>query len=128
MALLPLYLEMRDAPCLVIGGGRVARRKISSLLEVGARIDVISPDLDPALEALAGQYPAQLRLYREGYQSRSVAAYMLVIAATDDPAINRQVFDDAQRDRVWVNVVDVPELCTVQAAALMRRGPDPDRL
>ncbi|HNY85529.1 MAG TPA: bifunctional precorrin-2 dehydrogenase/sirohydrochlorin ferrochelatase [Candidatus Hydrogenedentes bacterium] len=123
MGYLPVFLNLTGRDVLVAGGGAVALRKAESLLEAGARVTVVSPVFDPAFDTLAAAHPDRLRPVREPYTPRDLSPFFLAIAATDDPAANAAVAADAERARVWVNVVDVPELCTVLAAATFRRGP-----
>jgi len=118
----PLFLKMDGAPCLVVGGGKVALRKIVSLLESGALVTALAPQFDSAIEDLAARSDGQLTLKRAAYEKRDLAGLALVIAATDQRDTNELVAEDAQRAGVWVNVVDEPDLCTAQAAAVARRG------
>ncbi|MEW6338997.1 MAG: siroheme synthase CysG [Acidobacteriota bacterium] len=118
--MLPVMLSVRGRSCLVVGGGGVALRKAESLLAEGALVTVVSPAPCPQVEALAGD--GRIRLERRPYEAGEAAAYMLVFAATDDRAVNRQVFEDGQAARVWVNVADDPELCSFHVPARVRRG------
>lgn len=106
--------------CLIVGGGTVAARKAEALLEAGAQPVVISPELSPELEAMAaaGRVQALRRRYRPG----DLEGAALVIAATDERAINAAVSGEAQRRGVPVNVVDDPALCTFTVPAVVRRG------
>ena len=117
----PITLVVRDRRCLVVGGGGVALRKVQGLVEEGAQVTVVAPRVVEALEVVAdrGQIPLELRRYRPG----EAASFALVLAATDDREVNRQVFADADGSGVWVNVSDDPELCTFHLPARVRRGP-----
>lgn len=123
MGWFPMFLRLTDARCLVVGGGKVAYRKIESLLQAGAYIEVLSIHFCEDIVQLAEANASRMQLERGVYTPRDLSTYQLVVAATDDPQTNRLVYDDAERARVLVNVVDVPELCTAQAAAVVRRGP-----
>ena len=123
MAWYPLFVQMAGRRCLVVGGGAVARRKVESLLEAGASVVAVSPEFSKAFDDLAWRHRECLLLERQAYATRDLASFALVVAATDSDAVNAQVADDAKRAGVWVNVVDTPDLCTVQAAAVVRRGP-----
>lgn len=123
MGYLPVFLHLTGRDCLVVGGGAVALRKAETLLEAGARVTVVSPAFDPAFGALAAAHPDRLRVVQEAYTPRDLAPFLLAVAATDDPEVNAAVAADAERARVGVNVVDVPELCSFIAAASFRRGP-----
>jgi siroheme synthase-like protein len=116
----PLCLDLRGRPCVVIGGGAVAARKVASLLECGARVTVVAPSLGPALEERyrAGAIEARLRPYRDG----DLAGAALAIAATDDATANGQVAAEARARGVLLNVVDDPARGDFIAPAVLRRG------
>jgi uroporphyrin-III C-methyltransferase/precorrin-2 dehydrogenase/sirohydrochlorin ferrochelatase len=116
----PVMLDVTSRPCLVVGGGGVALRKARSLVEEGAQVTVVAPAVEGEMEDLARRGSVQLE--RRRYRSGEAAGYALVLAATDDPEVNRQVHADARAAGVWVNVADVPELCTFQLPARVRRG------
>ncbi len=111
---------LENERCLVIGGGAVAESKVIGLMAAGARPIVISPALTPHLAALAtaGQIEHQPRAARP----QDVAGAFLVIVATDDPALNRQMWSAARQQGALVNVVDVPLLCNFYVPAVVRRG------
>jgi precorrin-2 dehydrogenase/sirohydrochlorin ferrochelatase len=116
----PAFLNLRDRHCLVVGGGRVAERKVTGLLRAGCRVTVWSPELTPKLSKLAGD---RAILHRKGpYQNGSLRSYALVVAATDDPPTQRAVAEGAKKDGVLVNVVDRPELCSFIAPSSVERG------
>jgi precorrin-2 dehydrogenase / sirohydrochlorin ferrochelatase len=129
MRLYPAGLVVEGRPCLVVGGGPVAARKISDLLACGAVVTVVAPQLHRAVARLAedGTIAAidgppldlQLRPYRPG----EAGDYRLVVAATGLPDVDGQVHADAEAAGVWVNSADDPEHCTVVLPAVHRRGP-----
>lgn len=110
----PVSLVVRNRPCVIVGGGRVACRKARQLLKAGARVTVISPEVHPALEALP------VRIVRRRLSKLPRA--FLIIAATDDPDVNRRIARECARRGILVNVVDQPELCTFIAPSVFRRG------
>ena len=117
----PIVLTgLADRRCVVVGGGAVAARKAAALVEAGAHPVVVSPQFAPELAemASAGQVELLERRYRQG----DLAGAALVIAATDDRAVNAAVFGEAQSRGIPVNVVDHPELCTFILPAVVRRG------
>lgn len=120
MPYFPVCLDLRDRPCLVIGGGRVATRKAASLLACEARVTVISPELSPDLaeRAAAGTIHWLSRAYREG----DLAGAFLVIAATDDSKTQSLVQAEADQRQVLLNVADVPDKCNFILPATVRRG------
>jgi siroheme synthase-like protein len=120
----PVNLIVDGRRCLVVGGGPVALRKVRGLVEAGARVTVVGPELDPGIVELArgaggdDDVVAEPRPYRPG----EAAGYRLVVAATGDPAANQQVYDDAEAAGVWINSADDPERCTVTLPARLRQG------
>jgi siroheme synthase-like protein len=116
----PAFLNLEGAPVLVVGGGEVARGKIDGLLASGARVRVVAREADAAVRALAGRGTIELHL--RAYEPADVASARLVVAATDDVAVNQAISDDAAKAGVLVNVVDAPALSTFIAPAVLERG------
>ena len=112
----PVNLVVDGRPCLVVGGGRVARRKVEGLLVCGAVVTVVAPSVDAPLAALP------VRVFRRPYARGEAAQYRLVVAATGDPSVNQAVHDDAEAAGVWVNAADDPPDCTFMLPAVGRRG------
>ncbi len=110
-------LDLEGRSCLVVGGGTVALEKARGLLECGARVTVVALEILPALAELDVEC-----LYRP-YESGDLAGRFLVVAATAHEAVNRRVFADAERRRVFCNVVDTPELCSLILPAVHRDDP-----
>jgi uroporphyrin-III C-methyltransferase/precorrin-2 dehydrogenase/sirohydrochlorin ferrochelatase len=121
MDLLPLFLKLRDRECLVVGGGVVALRKIELLLEAGAAVSVVAPQLHPTVRNLAET--ARIRHLAAEFAQEMLERKILVIAATDDDAVNRSVSELATARNIPVNVVDRPELCSVVFPAIVDRSP-----
>ena len=117
----PVNLIVAGRPCLVVGGGTVARRKIAGLLACGADITVVAPDLDP--EVAARVDAAELTWLARRYVTGDVDGYRLVVAATDDPAVNRMVYEDGEASRIWVNAADEPSSCSFTLPSVVRQGP-----
>lgn len=121
MDYLPTFMDIRGRRCLVVGGGEVALRKVELLRAAGAIVHVVSPYLCGALA----------RQFSNGAISHSVCTFepahlsgaALAIAATDEPAINAAVFENARAHNIPVNVVDQPELCTFVMPAVIDRSP-----
>ena len=114
----PAFLNLKSRKAVVVGGGKVAERKVSALLKAGADVTVISPSIIPGLQKeLSRKRIIHLsRTYRRG----DLRGALLVIAATDSPETNRRVSKDAP---ALVNVVDVPAECNFIAPSVVRRGP-----
>ncbi|MGB9382502.1 precorrin-2 dehydrogenase/sirohydrochlorin ferrochelatase family protein [Candidatus Binatus sp.] len=120
MAYIPIFLDVTGRECVVVGGGEVAARKVESLLEAGAHVTVVSPRLSPPLESLVASRSVT-HLARD-YQRGDIRGCVLVYAATDDPKLHRDLAAEARALGIPVNVVDVPELCTFIAPAVLHRG------
>jgi len=112
----PVMLDVAGRPCLVVGGGPVALQKVRGLADAGAQVTVVAPTVEADIEPLA-------KVERRPYEPGEVAGYRLAVAATDDPAVNRQVFLDGEAAGVWVNSADDPDRCTFTLPAVVRRGP-----
>ena len=102
----PLFLELADKPCLVVGGGAVALRKAGALAECGARVVQVAPEI-------CGR----------GFADGDIEGMTLVVAATDDPEVNRRVAELCKAKGTPVNVVDDPANCTFIFPAVFRKGP-----
>ncbi|PKB81798.1 MAG: hypothetical protein BZY88_05725 [SAR202 cluster bacterium Io17-Chloro-G9] len=117
----PVYLNLKDRSCVIIGGGRVAEGKLSKLREAGAKITVISPQVTQEIRMAAreGQLEWCEREYHEGDLQRA----FLAVAATNVRSVNQQIFQEAERHNVLLNVVDDTPLCTFIAPSIVERGP-----
>ena len=118
--LYPIYLDLTDRGVLVVGGGKVATRKVQGLAESGASVTVVAPEVCSELEEVASA--SSVNILRREYRAGDLQDKWLVVAATDDAALNRAVAEDAARARVLCNVVDEPALCSVQVPSVLRRG------
>jgi uroporphyrin-III C-methyltransferase/precorrin-2 dehydrogenase/sirohydrochlorin ferrochelatase len=121
MEFFPVFFDLRDRPCLVVGGGEVAARKVMMLRRAQARVRIVAPELCPVLatRAQAGEVEHQARAFVE----TDVTDVALVIAATDDRKVNEQVSIAARTRNLPVNVVDCPELCTFISPSVIDRDP-----
>lgn len=121
MDYLPVFLKIAEQPCLVIGGGHIAKRKVTLLLKAHAKVTVIAPDILPELkeQVLANGG----KIIEQVYHAQHLAQQRLVIAATDDEALNQQVFNDCELANIPVNVVDAPALCRFIFPSIIDRSP-----
>jgi len=120
MGYFPIFLEMKRRRCLVIGGGTVAERKITGLLEAGAAVTVISPD---ATETIARWSKDKLiDLFARRFQPGDLAGYELVFIATDDGEVNATAYSEGRERGVWVNAADDPAHCDFILPSVLRRG------
>ena len=117
----PIFMNIVDEDCLVVGGGDIAWRKIQLLKKADARITVISPELCEAL--LEMQAMDEINWLNKPYESSDITGYKLIIAATDDNEVNRLVSADAKQHCIPVNVVDNPPLCSFIVPSTIDRDP-----
>ena len=118
MDFLPIFANVKDKLCLVVGGGSVAARKAGVLLEAGAKVRVVAPEIDDELKNEQGVEAVVAR-----FAPQHLDGAMLVIAATNDREVNQQISELAQARNVPVNVVDDPELCSFIMPAILDRSP-----
>lgn len=117
----PAFMKIGGLPCRVVGGGEVAERKVRQLLAAGASVRVISPQIVPALQRLVDD--GQVGWLERGFEDADVDDCALIVAATDDAAINRYVSELARSRYIPVNVVDQPALCSFIVPSMIDRSP-----
>lgn len=113
----PVNLVLTGRRVLVVGGGAIARRKIEGLLAAGAVVHVVAREVRDEVRALPVTFEER------PYRPADIHDVRLVITATDDPAINAQVFRDGEAAGVWVNAADDPVSCSFTLPAVVRQGP-----
>jgi siroheme synthase-like protein len=116
----PVFLDLRDRPCVVIGGGGVAELKVIGLLDAGARVTVISPAATGRLEDLASR--GAIQVARRPYRPGDLTGAFLAVAATDDRPVTHAVWQEAEARGVLINAVDDLPHCTFIAPAVHRQG------
>lgn len=116
----PVNLLVTDRRCVVVGAGRIAARKIEPLLEAGADVTVVAPDVGETVRAWAAE--GRIRLVERPFTDADVDDAWLVITATDDPEVNRAVFDAGEARRIFVNSADDPANCSFTLMSVVRRG------
>jgi len=131
----PLFLNLKDRPVIVIGGGTVATRKVLTLLQSGANLTVISPKLTPELIGLEKQ--EQIKIKQRPYQAGDLQDALLVFTATNKREVNQAVADEAKKAKLLINVADrstpgdfiVPAIFSEQAftVAVSTQGENPTR-
>jgi uroporphyrin-III C-methyltransferase/precorrin-2 dehydrogenase/sirohydrochlorin ferrochelatase len=121
MDFLPIFLDIRGQPCLVVGGGEVAARKSALLLRAGARVTVLAPKLSAAFDADLAAARIAHRAAR--FRDEDLDGVAVAIAATSDDAVNRSVAAAAKARRIPVNVVDQPALCSFILPSIIERTP-----
>ncbi len=122
MTYYPLFLDLTDRPCAVIGGGKVAERKVVSLVDAGAHVTVISPKLTNALEELSAKRKVKLTHIKKRFKAGMLDGFFLVVSASSSKAVNTLVSKEGRSAGAIVNVVDAPELCDFIVPSLVQRG------
>jgi len=118
MDYLPIFISIKNRLCLVVGGGEVAHRKASVLLDAGAAIKAVAPEFSAAFTGLP-----RVECITGRFQPNYLDGAALVIAATDDSAVNLEVSREARTRNIPVNVVDKPDLCTFIMPSILDRSP-----
>jgi precorrin-2 dehydrogenase/sirohydrochlorin ferrochelatase len=116
----PVMLDVSSRACLIVGGGRVAQRKVETLLEAGALVTVIALEVSDKLMVQDGR--GEIVLKKRAFQSGDTAAYSIVIAATDQAEVNEAVYKEATAQGAWVNVTDRPDWSSFIVPSVVRRG------
>lgn len=122
----PAFLNLKRRPCLVVGGGGVAERKMRALLKTGARVVCLAESVNPAIRKLARNRKIRLvetRLDADRKFGPMIKDAFLVVAATSSSRLNEEIYEQCARRNRLVNVVDDPRHSTFIAPAVMRRGP-----
>jgi precorrin-2 dehydrogenase/sirohydrochlorin ferrochelatase len=117
----PVFINLKGRPCLVVGGGEVVSRKVQTLLECGARVKLVAPKIRAEVKDLAAEFK-ELAWEERPYQEADMAGVFLVIAGTDDSAVNARVAKDAAKNKALCNVVDDPAQCSFIVPATVRQG------
>lgn len=120
MGYYPIFVELQDRRCVVIGGGQEAQRKVEGLLAAGGKVNVISPTLTDDLQRMVSE--GKIRWEQRDYREGDVEGYEVVMVATDDGAVNGAVSAEGRRRRVWVNAADDTKNCDFILPAVIRRG------
>ena len=116
----PVYLDVKDRLCIIIGGGPIGEGKIAALLECDANIRMICPEVTQDVQDMADT--GVIELHKREYREGDLEGAFVVIAATDDNSVNRRIADEAERLGVLLNVADVTHLCKFIAPAVVRKG------
>ena len=120
LAGLPVNLLVRDRRVIVVGGGRIAARKIAPLLELGAKVEVVAPSVVEEVRGWATT--GALTLHERPFSASDLEGAWLAFTATDDPAVNAAVFAAGESARVWVNSADDPANCSFTLMSVIRRA------
>jgi len=118
---LPIFIDLKDKPCLVVGGGDIAARKAGLLCRAYAKVTIVAPELSDATRKMVDE--GKVDWLGAAFSTDIVMAYTLVIAATDDDDVNRAVYAHAKAKGRLVNVADSPELCDFILPSILDRSP-----
>ena len=116
----PVYLDISERTCLVIGGGSVATRKVQTLMACGAKVTVVSPEVTSTIQRLYDEKQIVLKL--RPYQSEDLDTAFLVIGATNDESLNLKISGDAENRNLLCNIADRPEVCNFILPSIVHRG------
>ncbi|HUT63454.1 MAG TPA: bifunctional precorrin-2 dehydrogenase/sirohydrochlorin ferrochelatase [Anaerolineae bacterium] len=119
--LFPVFLNINKKKCVVVGGGKVALRKVTDLLEAGAETTVVADYPSPEIEQLSRQ--GEIKLVRRKFKKEDIKDAFLVFAATDDSLANAEISSTARQYGIPVNAVDSPVHCDFFSGAVVKRGP-----
>ena len=115
----PINLDIHNRQVLVVGGGGVGTRKVKTLLACGARVTVVSREVSDRLQELAAS--GKIRLEQRSYRSDDLDGMFLVIGATNDEKLNRQISGDAENLNTLCNIADRPEVCNFILPSIVHR-------
>jgi precorrin-2 dehydrogenase/sirohydrochlorin ferrochelatase len=118
--LFPMFVNLKNRLCTVVGGGKVALRKILALLECQASVRVIAPTSVQRIIHLS--HAKNIDLREQPYQKCDITDSFLVIAATNDAEVNKQIYQDCTTLHILCNVVDHPDLCHFYVPAVYQCG------
>jgi len=116
----PVSLDILNRKCLVVGGGSVGTRKVLTLLDCGAIVTVVSPDINEKLLELAGN--GSITWKKRSYLTSDLDTIFLVIGASDDEELNRQISADAEKLNMLCNIADRPDVCNFILPSIVNRG------
>ena len=120
MSLFPMFLKLEGRQCLVVGAGAIAQEKMPSLLEAGAKVKIVAPQVAEPIAELARS--GKVSLEQREFVESDLDGVFLVIAATSLSYLNRQVFEAARARRILCNAVDDPDNCDFYYGSVVRRG------
>mgnify|MGYP003385384607 FL=1 len=121
MEYLPLFVDLKDRACLVVGGGEIAARKAGLLRKANAKVTIVAPQISASTKTMIDA--GEVLWINTLFNGEQLSDQLLVIAATDDEAVNRDVYHQAKAKSILVNVADCPELCDFILPSILDRSP-----
>ncbi|HXH17997.1 MAG TPA: bifunctional precorrin-2 dehydrogenase/sirohydrochlorin ferrochelatase [Chitinophagales bacterium] len=121
--LFPVFLKVDKLRVLMVGGGDAGSEKLRFLLKSSpfAKVTLVAPEISDEINTLAMQYP-HVTLVHRGFRSEDLEGEDVVIVATENPKLNRQIWEQAKKKRILVNVADTPELCDFYLGSIVTKG------
>ncbi|MEK7306948.1 MAG: bifunctional precorrin-2 dehydrogenase/sirohydrochlorin ferrochelatase [Nitrospirota bacterium] len=116
----PIYLDLKGRSVTVVGGGKVAERKVRTLISSQADVTVISPGLTPRLKRLLAH--GEFRYIKRRYRNGDLAGSMMVLVATDDRAANERIASNIKDSNILINIADIPDKCNFILPSIVERG------
>ncbi|PHS25886.1 MAG: uroporphyrinogen-III C-methyltransferase [Methylophaga sp.] len=121
MDYLPIFIDLKNRPCLVVGGGEIAARKAGLLVKAQASVTIVAPDVSISTQTLIDD--GKVKWVNGLFSDDLLTGCSLVIAATDNEQVNREVYQHAKKNNILVNVADCPELCDFILPSILDRSP-----
>jgi precorrin-2 dehydrogenase / sirohydrochlorin ferrochelatase len=122
MKLYPVFINIENKLAVIVGGGDVAYRKLNDLLDSGAKIKIIAPEINKDIKELQAANPESVKIMERKYKRSDIKGAYIVLAATDNPEINKSIFQDAEKNRIPVNSADDPAHCSFFVPSISRKG------
>jgi precorrin-2 dehydrogenase / sirohydrochlorin ferrochelatase len=122
MAFYPIMINLSDKQVVVIGGGDVALRKIRELIDAGARISVIAPDIHDEIDEICKRFPDRIEIQRREYRHGDLGNAFLAFSATNIHEVNGMILEESRDKGILLNAVDDPDNCTFIMPSSFRRG------
>lgn len=116
----PILISISNRPCLIIGGGPIARHKVVSLLKFSPDITIIAPEIEKKLTEIAREH--NYKITKKQYEASDLDGFEIVIAATGKQEISRQIWQDCKKRKILINTVDDPQYCDFILPATVKRG------
>ncbi|MFC2130442.1 bifunctional precorrin-2 dehydrogenase/sirohydrochlorin ferrochelatase [Bacteroidota bacterium] len=116
----PVLIDLNSFKALVIGGGKIATRKVNNLLEFKGLITVLAPNFSEGIKSLADNQ--RITLIQKKYEQGDIDNYKIVFCATGDPIADEEIYEECRQKGILLNVADVPELCNFIMPATIKRG------
>lgn len=123
MQYLPLFLELKARPILLVGAGEVALRKLETLVRAQAHVFIVALEAHPEVLALVSANPNNLQLEQRAFTDADLQGRWLVVAATADPQLHKRIANACEASATWLNVVDQTELCSAIFPSIVDREP-----